>query len=357
MDGRLGVFIVAVTLVQIAKRVGLSPATVSLALRNKNVGKKQFSSKTISKIHRMAKEMGYRPNGMATSLVSNKSNAIGVLISSLSFGSESLLDGIKKELVSDYSALLCVYNSDGKNERNKLDLLMRQRVGGVIAAFSGDPESIPVYHELGEKYDMSIVLIDRAIPGLNLPVVRYDHFASTYQGTKALLGLGHKRIRYASVSMAKLLESTQLRVAGYIKAMQEAGLGDEIRVTEEMSYKEWTREERIKLIASKILDIWRKDNGVTALFVDNDWLAYEILDECGRQNIRVPEDISILGIGNYHFSSLSYVGLSSVVSQQQKFMGAAAGKLLMDLMDGKPWDGKPIILPIEVKLRKTTRVV
>jgi transcriptional regulator with XRE-family HTH domain len=67
---------VAVTLVQIAEKAGLSPATVSLALRNKNVGKKQFSSKTISKIHRIAKEMGYRPNGMATSLVSNKSNAI-----------------------------------------------------------------------------------------------------------------------------------------------------------------------------------------------------------------------------------------------------------------------------------------
>jgi DNA-binding LacI/PurR family transcriptional regulator len=347
---------VAVTLVQIAERAGFSPATVSLTLRNKNVGRKQFSPKTISKIHHIAKEMGYRPNGMATSLVSNKSNAIGVLISSLSFGSESLLDGIKKELVSDYNALLCVYNSDGANERSKLDLLMRQRVGGVIAAFSGDPESIPVYRELAEKYDMSIVLIDRAIPGLNLPVVRYDHFASTYQGTKALLNLGHKRIRYASVSMAKLLEKTQLRAAGYTKAMQEAGLGDEIRVTEEMGYKEWAREEKIKLITSKILDIWRKDTGVTALFVDNDWLAYEILDECGRKNIRVPEDVSILGIGDYRFSSLSYVGLSSV-SQQQKFMGISAGKLLMDIMNGIPWDGKPIILPIEVKLRKTTRVV
>jgi transcriptional regulator with XRE-family HTH domain len=85
MDGRLGVFIVAVTLVQIAERAGLSPATVSLALRNKNVGKKQFSSKTINKIHRIAKEMGYRPNGMATSLVSNKSNAICPLYFSAKF--------------------------------------------------------------------------------------------------------------------------------------------------------------------------------------------------------------------------------------------------------------------------------
>jgi transcriptional regulator with XRE-family HTH domain len=68
INGRLGVFIMAGTLVQIAERAGLSPATVSLALRNKNVGKKQFSPKTVSKIHRIAKEMGYRPNGMAPTL-------------------------------------------------------------------------------------------------------------------------------------------------------------------------------------------------------------------------------------------------------------------------------------------------
>lgn len=345
------------TLVQIAERMGLSPATVSLAIRNKNAGMKRLCPKTVARVQRVAKEMGYRPNGVASSLVSSKSNTIGILISSLSFGSESLLDGVKKDLSADYSALLCVYNSDGANERSKLDLLMRQRVAGVVAAFSGDPESIPVYGELMERYDMPVILIDRSIPGLHLPVVRHDHFASTYEGTKALINLGHRKIRFASVSMSRLLESTSLRIDGYTKAMQEAGLGGAIRITEEMGYKEWTREERIKLIASKILDVWQKDKGVTALFVDNDWLAYEILDECGRRNIRVPDDVSLMGIGDYHFSSLSYVGLSSVVSQRQQLMGMAAAKLLMGLIDGKVWDGKEIILPIEVRLRKTTCVV
>jgi len=226
-----------------------------------------------------------------------------------------------------------------------------------VAAFSGDPVSIPVYCEMIERYGVPVVLIDRSIPGLHLPVVRHDHFASTYEGTKALLNLGHRKIRFASVSMSRLLESTSLRIEGYTKAMQEAGLADEVRITKEMGNKEWTREERLKLIASKMLDIWQKDTGVTALFVDNDWLAYEILDECGRRNIRVPDDVSLMGIGDYHFSSLSYVGLSSVVSQRQQLMGTAAAKLLMGLMDGTAWNGKQIILPIEVRLRKTTCVV
>jgi LacI family transcriptional regulator len=347
----------AVTLVEIAKRMGVSPATVSLAIRNKSAGGKSLSPKTVAKVRRVAKEMGYRPNSVAAGLVSNKSTAIGILISSLSFGSESLLDGVKKELASGYSAMLCVYNSDGENERKKLDLLMRQRVAGVVAAFSGDPTSIPVYGELIEKYGVPVVLIDRSIPGLHLPVVRHDHLASTYEGTKALLKLGHRKIRFASVSMSRLLESTSLRIEGYTKAMQEAGLGEEIRITEEMGYKEWTREERVQLIASKILDIWQKDSGVTALFVDNDWLAYEILDECGRRNIRIPDDVSLLGIGDYHFSSLSYVGLSSVVSQQQQLMGISAAQLLMDLIDDKSWDGSQVILPIEVRLRRTTREI
>lgn len=347
----------AVTLVQIAERMGLSPATVSLAIRNKNAGMKRLCPKTVARVQRVAKEMGYRPNSVAAGLVSNKSNTIGILISSLSFGSEELLNGVKKEMSSEYSALLCVYNSDGANEREKLDLLMRQRVAGVVAAFSGDPESILVYGEMVKRYNVPVVLIDRSIPILHLPVVRHDHFASTYEGTKALLNLGHRHIRFATVSMSRLLESTKLRIKGYTKAMQEAGFGDAVRVTEQMGYKEWTREERIKLIASKILDVWQKDIGVTALFVDNDWLAYEILDECGRRNIRVPDDVSLMGIGDYHFSSFSYVGLSSVVSQRQQLMGMSAAKLLMDLMNGKVWDRKQIILPIEVRLRKTTCVV
>lgn len=346
----------AVTLVEIAERIGMSPATVSLAIRNKTAGQKSLSPKTIAKVRRIAKEMGYRPNAFATSLVSNKSAAIGVLISSLSFGSESLLDGIKKELPPEFNALLCVYNSDGANERKKLELLMNQRVAGLIAAYSGDSESIPTYMELSERFGTPIVLIDRAIPGISLPVVRNDHFASTYQGTKALQKLGHRRIRYASVSMSRNFESTHLRLDGHVAAMCEAGLESEIRITEEMGHKEWTREERLKLLGGKILDVWQKDNNVTALFVDNDWLAYEILDECSRRDIRIPEDLSLMGIGDYPFSSFSYVALSTVVSHQQKIMGAKAANLLTSLMeDTIEWDRKPIIFPIEVKLRKTTR--
>jgi len=70
---------VAVTLVQIAERMGLSPATVSLAIRNKNAGMKRLCPKTVARVQRVAKEMGYRPNGVASSLVSNKSNTIGIL--------------------------------------------------------------------------------------------------------------------------------------------------------------------------------------------------------------------------------------------------------------------------------------
>lgn len=346
----------AVTLVEIAERVGLSPATVSLAIRNKNAGIKSLSPQTVAKVQRIAKEMGYRPNAVASSLASNKSNAVGVLISSLSFGSEALLDGVKKELSSDYNALLCVYNSDGANERKKLELLMNQRVAGLVAAYSGDPASIPVYMEMSERFGTPIVLIDRAIPGLTLPVVRNDHFASTYEGTRALQQLGHRRIRYASVSMSQSFESTHLRLEGHIAAMRESGLESELRITEEMGHKEWTKEERLRLLGCKILDVWQKDSGVTAVFVDNDWLAYEILDECGRRGIRVPEDLSLMGIGDYPFSSFSYVGLSTVVSHQQKIMGEAAAKLLSGLMDGAlEWDGKPVILPIEVRLRKTTK--
>jgi LacI family transcriptional regulator len=347
-----------VTIKDIAKKAGVSTTTVSFALRGRKPGKRPLAHKTVSHVCEVARKLGYRPNHIAASLVGQKTHTIGVLLRSLSFGSEDLIEGIKSKTAPEYSSMLSVYNSDGENERDKLDMFVRQRVDGIIAAFSGDPESIPMYREISEQLGIPLVLIDRGIDGLDLPVVRSDHFASTYEGTRALQRLGHKRIRYASVSAACNLESTRLRLDGYKQAMIDSGLEDEIVVTNEQGHKEWINSSNLRQVACGILDSWMTDaEKSTAMFVDNDWLAYEIMDECKNCGIRVPEDLSLMGIGDYEFSSFGYVSLSSVVSQKQKPMGIKAGEMLLNLMDENTLDEETVVLPIEVKLRNTTRSI
>jgi LacI family transcriptional regulator len=347
----------AVTLKQIAEKANVSTSTVSFALRGKRAGKRPLSPETVLRVQEIADQLGYRPNGLAKSLINNRTCIIGVLLSSLSFGAEELLEGIKNIVAPEYSSLLAVYNSDGESERHRLDLFMQQRVDGVIAAFSGDSESISYYSDLSEKYNIPVILIDRGIEGLDLPVVRSDHFASTYEGVCALTRLGHTRIQYASVSIARGLESTRLRIQGYRQAMTDKGLENEICETEEKDFKEWVKMDNLRHVARGIIDVWLRDRSSTALFVDNDWLAYEIMQECSTYGIRIPEDLSLMGIGDYAFSQFSFVGLSTVASQKQKPMGSGAAKLLMSLLDGSESSGRDIILPVEVKLRSTTKTV
>ena len=346
----------AVTLKEIAKQAGVSATTVSFALRGKQPGKRPLADKTIQRIQEIAGQLGYRPNHLAQSLLGSHTGTLGLLLGNLSFGAEDLLDGVKSVIAPDYSSLLSVYNSDGENERQRLDLFMRQRVDGVIAAFSGDSDSIPLYRDMVELYQIPVVLIDRSIDGLSIPVVRSDHLASTYEGTRALQRLGHRRIRYASVSIARHLESTRLRLEGYCEAMRDAGLDAEIRITAEKDFKEWVRMDNLQNVARSIIDVWAADKErATALFVDNDWLAYEIMEECRTCGVRIPDELSLMGIGDYPFSRFSYVALSTVSSQQQKLMGIAAAELLLKKLRGASNGQGSVILPVEVKLRATTR--
>jgi DNA-binding LacI/PurR family transcriptional regulator len=351
-----------VTLKHIADELGLSPATVSLALRNKKAGKKPLSPRTVAAVQEAARRLGYRPNVLAQNLAGQRSTTIGVLLSSLIFGSEAMLDGINAGLGDDFTLLLSVYNRDAKVERREIGVFIGNRVGGIIVAPSADPDNLDIYKEIVESHKMPLVLLSRRVPGIEAPVVRADHFAATYEATKALLALGHRRILYGGVSFSKWVDTHVMFIDGHTQAMRQAGLENELRVESRTGVQDWVKPAQRHQEAGRILDKWagEKDRA-TAILVDSDWLAYEILDECGPRGIRVPDDISLMGIGDYHLSLMSYVGLSSVgtlgESSTQAAMGVNAARLLQDLMAGKQWDGKDIILPVDVRMRKTTRQI
>jgi LacI family transcriptional regulator len=351
-----------VTIKQISNELGLSPATVSLAIRNKKAGKKRLSPETVNLVQETARRMGYRPNTLATSLLSSTSTTVGVLLGSLSFGSESLLDGFKMSFGPDYTSFLSVYNGEGQREKSELEMLIGHRVCGLIAAFSGASENISLYKDAVLRYKIPLVTIERQIPGLHVPLIRSDHFNSTYLAARALQELGHKRIMYASVSFSVSSEMSELHSRGYYKAMHEAGLEDCICVNERRGIKDWYKSGNLRAQVSEIMKTWllQKDRS-TAVLVDHDWLAYEILSECSELGIRIPEDLSLMGIGDYVFSSFPYVNLSTVASAgdypMQTMIGREAAKLLMQLVAGGEWDGNDIILPVKVVLRSTTREI
>ncbi len=93
------VIVMAITLKEIAQRDGVSAATVSFTLRGQRIGRPPLSNDTILCIQKIAGQLGYRPSHLANSLLNNRTNTLGVLLSNLSFGAEELLDSIKNVIL------------------------------------------------------------------------------------------------------------------------------------------------------------------------------------------------------------------------------------------------------------------
>ena len=348
----------SITLKQVAEKAGVSQATASLAISGKKAGQNRISPDTVDLVKKAATLIGYRPNALASSLRNNITHMIGVSLSSISFSSEETLSGIKQEVYPSFTPVLAVHNYDGSCEKVELEAFLSKRVDGIIAAFSGDLRSVEIYQDLIRRYNIPTVLINRSIPGLNLPVVRSDHHGGTYRAIKTLLELGHRYIHYATVSASKeMMEGHRLRMEGYKDAMKEAGLKGQVRITSELGKPNWTQKKNLQDVAHVVVDAWQEyGKPASALFLDNDWLACAVLGELKCRNIKVPEDVSVMGYGGYNFSALKFIDLSTVDARSEA-IGTEAANLLLKLIAGEQWDDKPIVLPGEVMMGGTTRAV
>ncbi|OHB60095.1 MAG: hypothetical protein A2Y12_09110 [Planctomycetes bacterium GWF2_42_9] len=342
----------AVTLKEIAKQAGVSPSTASHAIRGIHPGKRALSGKTIQKVREVAERLGYRPNLLAAGLARNKTFSVGVLVATLRGNFyERILEGITEVMHPNFTPLLAIHNYQPDRERKEIEVFIGKHVDGIIAAYSGDPETMAIYREIRDVHKMPLVLVDRGIPQFKSYVVRSDHYMSTYIATRELGRLGHKNIIFALAG--RETESTKTLMDGFNGAISELGLNN----TADIFYKKtqsWTIHE-MKSFAENIIDyIGNRKPQTTALLLQADWLAYEVLSVCQDRNIRVPEDLSVMGIEDCDPSSLSFISLSTVKVELNE-VGRRAADLLIKLINGEKPDDQPLVIKPSVILRKTTR--
>ncbi len=340
-----------VTLKDIAKKLGLSTSTVSLALKPKEAKRYRLAPKTVKLVNATAQKMGYRPNRLAASLRNSRTHIIGVLVSQLDFCIGEVLDDIIQEVFPDFTPLLTAHNWQGAVERRELETLLDKRVDGIIAAFSGDQKSKATYRKVAEDYGIPVVLMGRKIPGLDLKVVRSDHYKVAYETTRTLQNSGYRQIHFLSPRISsQLLEASTLREQGYSDAMRQADIKEEITIHEAPDV--WSQQ-NLRKFANNVLDSWQKNQSKdTVLFAENDLLAYELLDQCDIRRIKVPADLSIMGIGDYPLSSRRFIELSTVSEERN---GRKAAQVLLKMMRGQSCKEKTFLVPANIILRKTTR--
>lgn len=317
----------AITIKDIAKRIGVSHSTVSRALR----GNSLISSETAERIRQAALEMGYQPSAAARSLKTNRTQVLGVIVSSLAdpFFSE-ILFGIE-QCAQDcgYSLFIAASEHDPLRERKIVQTMMEQRTDGVIICSSSFSA------EQGRQllaYGFPVVVVNyQAAENFHYSIY-HDDIDGSRQLTRHLITLGHKRIAYLGNSRSG--RTTLDRLNGFRMEMEQNGLV----VPEDYVYHVPGGEPQLGLTSADYF--LRLKNRPTAIVCFNDMLAVGVLKGLRQAGVRVPEDISLTGFDNIAFSDYTNPALTTI-DQPKRSLGREAAELLLDLL--KPENGKPVV--------------
>ena len=305
-----------VTIKDIARELGISPSTVSRALRDHP----DISPKTRKEVKELAQSLHYEPNAIALSLRNRSSKTIAVILPQIvHYFFSSVINGIEEVAFNEgFTVIMCQSNEDQQKEKQILHTLLSKRVDGILASVSKTTNNFEHFLEL-QKSNIPIVFYDRV---LNLPQtdrVIVDDYTGSYKAVEHLIKMGCKRIAHLATSQELLIGRN--RKNGYVQALRD----NNIPVDEEIILRCDTDKHAQKCIPY-LLSLQKTVDGIFAV---NDLTAITAMYIIKRSGYRIPEDIAIVGFSNSVYSSMTDPPLTSV-EQQGYEMGKRACTLLFD---------------------------
>lgn len=329
-----------VTIKDIARRAGVSNATVSRALNEKSV----VRAETRERIKKIAREMGYYPNALAQSLVTNKTKTIGLIVPDISnpFFAEISQSAEEISHQRGYSIFLCSVNQSEQKELSYLEILESKRVDGfILASVKDDGSTIKKFMQSGR----ALVLINTLFQEFDCHQVVIDNIYGGYLATSHLLKLGHRRIGF--VGGLQDSKVTAYRFAGYKKALEEKGIAvDASLVNHGPLQWESGYERTLKLLKNS-------KNAPTAIFAGNDMVALGAMWAAEEAGLSVPEDLALVGFDDLAIANYPRISLTTV-SQPKRKMGEEAINLIIDeLSQGQSAEKKRIVLQPTLIVRRS----
>lgn len=324
-----------VKLADVARRAGVSKATVSLALN----GSERINAQTRARIERLAKEMGYRPNPYARKLAMRKSRQIGLILPDLENGYyASLAKHIFNDLsASGYGLSISVSMNSRLTERRAVSEMIENRVDGLLLAPLNVPNADAGYLEMLDDAGVPTVLVTSSYPGLNRPTVMCDLYGGMRMMLEELYSRGYRRM--ALLTGPDGAYCLDLRKAAYLDFLREMGLEyQKVRHMDGVGYDDATRGTDELLDADAILCV-------------NDMMALGVVNELRRRGRSVPEDVAVTGFDDSAFATVSPVPIATVRQELRKMAGEAVERIL-DLAQGTHKDDSAnCMIPCELVLR------
>jgi len=327
-----------VTLKDIAKEAGVSVNTVSRALNNKP----DINFETKNKILEIARRLGYTPNMLARSLRSKRTGTIGLVVADISnpfYG--SLVKGIENEArEKGYSIILCDTDEEYEKEQEAIQTLVEKRVDGLLIApvQTKDQDIVEL-----KRQKIPFVLIGRHFDILETDYVITDDVQGAFSATEYLIKKGHRRILFINGSLH--ISSAKDRLAGYKRALLENGVGYEDRLVR----SDVVRMEDGYRIMKEILN---NKNNITAVFAYSDLVAFGVIKALRETNLKIPEDIAVVGYDDIEFASTLEPPLTTVCIPRHR-LGKEAVRILDKKIKEEFKGPQGIALKTELIIRKS----
>lgn len=324
------------TMKDVAGRAGVSTATVSHVLNNTRFVEEETKQRVIKAIA----ELGYRPSTAARSLTTNRTQTIGVVVSdSSNYFFAEVLRGIEEVVrPQNYSIIICNTSEILERESNYLDLLLRQRVDGIIAAATS--QRWDALSE-AEMQNTPVVFVDRTFDGLDGPYVGVDNTRGAYLGTNYLLECGHHKI--GILAGFQRLSAMRDRLAGFQQALQE----HEVSVPEDWVVYSELSIEGGRGAMKQLLSLPERP---TAVFINNNLLSLGALLAVKELGLHCPEDVAIVGFDDHPWAAVSDPPLT-VIRQPAIKVGSKAAELLLSLIKNGQSPESRVVLDCELVLR------
>lgn len=314
------------TIKDIAKALGLSPSTVSRALHDHP----QINEETKKSIHAIAKRMNYKPNRAAAGLRTQKTYCIGLVVPHVSnHFFATVLSGIQQVASAQgYQLLICQTMEKEVEEKKYVDALISGRVDGLLLALSSGTKNFD--HIKYAKSEMPVVLFDRVNPDLDTPQIEAKDHEGSYKATAHLIKRGCKNIGYLSGSRG--LRVAQNRLEGYKSALKE----HKMAVEEEMIVDcDWDKNK----VPEALQSLLRHNAALDGIVAANDEVAVQAILELKKLKLKVPDEIAVVGFGNYPISEIVEPALTTVKHHPRR-IGANATHTLISMIDEsyKDWE-------------------
>jgi LacI family transcriptional regulator len=330
------------TVLDVARRAGVHPSTVSRALNPAT--RHRLSAEVARRVQAVADELGFVPNGLATSLRTRRSGTIGVVLPDITNPVfPPILQGLEAVLAeARYVAMVANADLEANRQRLVIERLLARQVDGlVLATVAQQDEAV----DICLKARLPLVVVMRSEAARRVSAVVNDDERGMRLAVDHLAELGHTRIGH--LAGPQHLSTGRDRMMGFVLAMQARGL--EPRAEQIVEARAFSRDGG----RDAALQLLSRTPRPTAVVAANDLLALGLYDALASQGLACPSDLSVVGHNDMPFVDMVSPPLTTIRIQHRE-MGVLAGRLLLQLIKGEAEGGVDMVLGPDLVVRGST---